>query len=76
MPQTLSKVPKVHLISWCENFVETEFFQNFHTRKLGENLVFYAAKMLSRIESGGKITERNFVTAFILFHSMKIDRLM
>ena len=33
--RTLHKIPQFHLISWCENFMES------HTMKLGEITVFY-----------------------------------
>ena len=54
---TLHKIPYFHIISCSGNFVETHSFskvsgelpetlhvfpQNFHTRKFGEILVFYA----------------------------------
>ena len=29
------------MISWCENFVQTAFPQNFHTRKSGETTLFF-----------------------------------
>ena len=37
----LRKIPQSHLISWCGNFVDCSFPQNFHTRKLGLITVFY-----------------------------------
>ena len=52
---TLRKIPQFHQISWCGNFMErhsfgkvrnyaeTAFPQNFHTKKLGEITVFFAA---------------------------------
>ena len=58
----LNKTPKFHLISWCgyvERTVSREFRafyqklrrkygfrQNFYTRKLGENLVFYVVRFV------------------------------
>ena len=50
---TLRKIPQLHLISWCGNFVERQFvsacgnctfLQNFYTRKLGEITAFYAVE--------------------------------
>ena len=39
----LRKIPKFHLISWCENFVKRH---NFDTSKLGETTAFYAVEAL------------------------------
>ena len=44
------KIPWLHLISWCWNFVpklcgNCAFPQIFHTRKLGEITVFYAVNV-------------------------------
>ena len=58
------KTPKLHLISWCGNFVKTLVFgttrpklcencafpPNFHIRKSGEILVFYAVLGLNPIQ--------------------------
>ena len=38
---TQLSIIKFHVISWCGNFVERQFLQSFHTRKLGEITVFY-----------------------------------
>ena len=44
---TLREITKFLLISWCEYFVETlwkmRVSSNFHTKKLDEITVFYAA---------------------------------
>ena len=52
---TLRKIPQFRQISWCGNFMERQFRQspklcgncafpqNFHTKKLGEITVFFAA---------------------------------
>ena len=78
MPQALYKLPKFHLISCCENFVNNvrcAFSHNFHTKELGKILVFGTVEMLQQIQSGLGITDPDFLTAFILFHSVKMNRL-
>ena len=49
--QTLRKIPKFHLISWGWGWKFCGKAQNFHTRKLGEILIFYAVFLVERLDS-------------------------
>ena len=57
--RTLRKIPRFHLISYCGNCASP---QNFHTRKLGEILVFYTVK--TKTLSGCNVIEQNIFNIF------------